>query len=114
MSSYQLPTPSAMSLSGVQPKVSLVNAPGGHYVMRSKIDDTCHFIGKLPASEYEKMPEVEHLSMQLAGLAGVNVCKTKLKSLSSIDSRLPFTMRGDARNFLLVHRFESEARSVLI
>ena len=44
--------------------------------------------------------------MQLAQLAGVNVCTTELLPLSSIASNLPFTLRDDARKFLLVHRFD--------
>lgn len=108
MSSYQTPTPEAFSLSGVQPKVELVSAPGGRYVMRSKTDNDSHFIGKLPASDHEGMPEVEFLSMQLAQIAGVNVCHVELKPLAAIADLLPFAMRDDARNFLLVRRFDRD------
>lgn len=108
MSSYQLPTPDATSLSGVQPKISLVQEPGGRYVMRSKNDAGLHYIGKLPASDYQGLPEVEHLSLQLAAKAGVNVCTAELLPLSSIASQLPFALRDDARNFLLVHRFDRD------
>jgi serine/threonine-protein kinase HipA len=111
MSSHQLPTPEAISLSGVQPKVSLVEAPGGRYVMRSKNSVGLHFIGKLPASDYARMPEVEYTSLLLAQAAGVNVCTAKLLPLSAIASQLPFTLRDDARNFLLVHRFDRDVDS---
>ena len=107
-SSFQLPTPQAVSLSGVQPKISLMEAPDGRYVMRSKLSDDCHFIGKLPTSDYRGLPEVEHLSMQLAQLAGVNVCRTELLPLSAIDSKLPFSVREDARQFLLVYRYDRD------
>lgn len=109
MSSHQLPTPEAVSLSGVQPKVSLVDGPGGRYVMRSKQSNGRHYIGKLPASDYAGLPEVEHVSLQLAAAAGVNVCKAELLPLTAIADKLPFSLRDDARNFLLVHRFDRDA-----
>jgi len=109
MSSHQLPTPEAVSLSGVQPKVSLIDAPGGRYVMRSKASTGRHYIGKLPASDYPALPELEHLSLQLAQAAGVTVCRTELQPLAAIADRLPFSLRDDARNFLLVHRFDRDA-----
>lgn len=109
-SSFQLPTPQAVSLSGVQPKVDLVRSPGGRYVMRSKnASDGVHFIGKLPASDYEGLPEVECLSMHLAQAAGVTVAAAQLLSLHEIADKLPFTLRDDARNFLLVRRFDRDA-----
>lgn len=109
-SSHQLPTPQAVSLSGVQPKVDLVHEPGGRYVMRSKTAlDGAHFIGKLPASDYEGLPEVEYLSLQLAAVAGVTVAEAQLLPLHAIGDKLPFTMRDDARNFLLVRRFDRDA-----
>lgn len=109
MSSHQLPTPEAVSLSGVQPKVSLVDGPGGRYVMRSKQLDGRHYIGKLPASDYAGLPEVEHLSLQLAAAADVKVCTAELMPLTAIADKLPFSLRDDARNFLLVHRFDRDA-----
>lgn len=109
-SSHQLPTPQAVSLSGVQPKIDLVFEPGGRYVMRSKKGVTgAHFIGKLPASDYEGLPEVELLSMRLAHAAGVTVADTELLPLHAIADKLPFTLRDDARNFLLVRRFDRDA-----
>lgn len=109
-SSHQLPVPQAVSLSGVQPKVDLVYAPGGRYVMRTKDPLTgAHFIGKLPASDFEGLPEVEYLSMQLAQASGVHVAETRLLPLQAIADKLPFTLRDDARNFLLVTRFDRDA-----
>ncbi|MDO8300904.1 type II toxin-antitoxin system HipA family toxin [Lacisediminimonas sp.] len=109
-SSDQLPTPQAVSLSGVQPKVDLVQAAGGRYVMRSSTaSGGAHFIAKLPASDYQGLPEVEHTSLLLAAAAGVRVCQAQLQPLSAIADKLPFTLRDDARNFLLVRRFDRDA-----
>lgn len=111
MSSHQLPTPQAESLSGVQPKVSLIRNPDGRYVMRSKNDIGLHFIGKLPAGDFAKMPELESLSLSLARAAGVHVCTTELLPLTSIANQLPFSLRDDASNFLLVHRFDRDVQT---
>lgn len=118
-SSTQLPLPEAVSLSGVQPKVELMESQG-RYVMRSsmmRLDslrpeerrDGAHFIGKLPASEYPGLPEVEYTALQLACAAGVKVAQAELLPLSAIADTLPFTLRDDARHFLLVRRFDRDA-----
>lgn len=107
--SGQLPLPDAASISGVQPKVALVLDPGGRYVMRSKNESGQHFIGKLPATDYAKMPEVEFSAMEMAKAAGVNVCAYDLLPLTSIAGQLPFPLREDDRNFFLVHRFDRDA-----
>ena len=109
LSSYQTPAPHAISLSGVQPKVALMSAPRGRYVMRSKTAAGRHFIGKLPATDAAGMPEVEHTSLLLATAAGVDCCDAELLPLSAIADRLPFSLRDDARTFLLVHRFDRDA-----
>lgn len=108
-SAGQLPLPDAASISGVQPKVALVLDPGGRYVMRSKNDAGRHFIGKLPASDYANMPEVEFSAMSLARAAGVDTCECSLQPLAAIAGRLPFALREDDRHFLLVHRFDRDA-----
>ena len=109
MSSGQVPTPEGVSLSGVQPKLELILDPDGRYVMRSKDNAGKHFIGKLPAAGFPMMPEVEYASLQLAEAAGVRTCAHELLPLTSIKDKLPFEMREDARNFLLVHRFDRDA-----
>ena len=109
MSAGQLPTPDGESISGVQPKIGLVRAAGGRYVMRSKDARGAHFIGKLPASDYPQMPEVEFSSLALARAAGVQVCEHELVPLTAIADRLPFGLRSDAENFLLIHRFDRDA-----
>ena len=112
MSSGQLATPDGASISGVQPKVALVRAPGGRYVMRSRrVEEAqgAHFIGKLPASDYPRMPEVEFSSLALAQAAGVQVCTHALLPLTAIAEQLPFGLRSDAEQFLLIHRFDRDA-----
>jgi serine/threonine-protein kinase HipA len=108
MSSAQMPAPESTSLSGVQPKVALVRDPGGRYVMRSKTHGG-HFIGKLPASDFPHMPEVEHVSLDLARAAGVTTCEHELLPLTDISGLLHESMREDSTRFLLVHRFDRDA-----
>jgi len=110
LSSDQLPTPEAQSISGVQPKVGLVRDPGGRYVMRSKTGSG-HFIGKLPTGDYPQLPEVEHASLLLAQAAGVTTCSHELLPLHQINDKLPFEMRDDAQRFLLMHRFDRDANT---
>lgn len=111
MSSVQIPTPEAESISGVQPKVALVRSPDGRYVMRSKTNGGQHFIGKLPVSSHEALPEIEHLSLRLAAAAGVETCVHELLPLSTIADQLPFALREEAENFLLVHRFDRDVQT---
>ncbi|VVE56504.1 phosphatidylinositol kinase [Pandoraea sputorum] len=110
MSSVQMPAPESTSLSGVQPKVALVREAGGRYVMRSKYEGG-HYIGKLPASDYPQMPEVEHTSLLLAAAAGVATCEHALLPLSDIAGQLDQEMRADSTRFLLVHRFDRDANT---
>jgi len=110
MSSAQMPAPESTSLSGVQPKVALVREPGGRYVMRSK-NHGGHFIGKLPASDFPQMPEVEHASLNLAEAAGVKTCEHELLPLTEIAGSLHEAMREDSTRFLLVHRFDRDANT---
>jgi serine/threonine-protein kinase HipA len=109
MSSGQLPVPDGESLSGVQPKLALVQEPGGRYVMRSRDHAGAHFIGKLPATDYPNMPQVEFASLTLAAAAGVDTCRFALEPLSAIAGNLPFGLRHDASRFLLVQRFDRDA-----
>jgi serine/threonine-protein kinase HipA len=108
MSSGQVPTPQQTSISGVQPKVALVAGGPGRYVMRSRQSATRHFIGKLPTSEFEHLPEVEYSALTLARAAGVDTCDFALEPLSAIADRLPYAMRKDERDFLLVSRFDRD------
>lgn len=108
MSSGQVPTPQQTSISGMQPKVALVLAAPGRYVMRSRQTAGRHFIGKLPTTEFERLPEVEYSALKLAAAAGVDVCEVSLEPLSVIADRLPYAMQQDGRNFLLVSRFDRD------
>lgn len=99
-----MPLPEATSLSGVQPKLSLVQS-GGRYVARTKDAKGVHIIAKLPTVEYPLLPQVEELSMRLAAAAGVSVCEVWLALLESIDVDKPYLL-GEGRQFLAVRRFD--------
>ena len=100
------PVAGAVSLSGIQPKLGLVEK-GGRYVARTRArSDGLHIIAKLPAVDYALLPEVEHLSLQLAQAAGVQVCQASLRPVSDIDLQdQPFVLNAGA-NFLAVERFD--------
>mgnify|MGYP003575784572 CR=1 FL=1 len=98
------PVAGATSLSGVQPKLSLVEQ-GGRYVARTKGADGLHIIAKLPTVEYPLLPEVEELSLRLAAACGVDVCHAQLAPVGAIDADAPFILR-QARSFLAVRRFD--------
>lgn len=99
-----VPLPEATSLSGVQPKLSLVQS-GGRYVARTKNARGIHIIAKLPTVEYPLLPQVEELSMRMAAVAGVNVCEVELAPLENIEADQPFVL-GEGRQFLAVKRFD--------
>ncbi len=92
------------SLSGVQPKLSLVQA-GSRYVARTKDTRGQHIIAKLPSAEFPLLPEVEALSLQLAQAAGVEVARARLVPMEDIDVDIPFVL-GPSRHFLAVERFD--------
>ncbi len=92
------------SLSGVQPKLSLVQ-DGARYVARTKDAAGLHIIAKLPSAEFPLLPEVEALSLQLAEAAGVDVNRARLVPLDEIDTDIPFIL-GPSRHFLAVERFD--------
>lgn len=92
------------SLSGVQPKLSLVQA-GSRYVARTKDASGLHIIAKLPSAAFPLLPEVEALSLQLAQVAGVDVNRVRLVNLDEIDTDIPFVL-GPSRHFLAVERFD--------
>ena len=62
------PLPFGVSISGMQPKVGLIEQ-GGRYGARKRHGIT-RIIGKLPQVDRPMLPEVEHLSLSLAGAAG--------------------------------------------
>lgn len=105
MSVVAEPMREATSLSGLQPKLSLVREPGGRYVARTRDARGVHIIAKLPTAEFPRMPEVEALSLALARQAGVDTCDARLARLEEIDAQVPFALDA-SRNFLAVERFD--------
>lgn len=106
MSVIEAPVAGATSLSGIQPKLGLVER-GGRYVART-LDDTdgVHIIAKLPTVEYALLPEVEELSLRLARVAGVDSCHATLRPVGDIlPQDQPFTIES-GRQFLAVQRFD--------
>lgn len=97
------PLPLGVSISGMQPKVGLIEQ-GGRYVARKRHGVT-RIIGKLPQVDRPMLPEVEDLSLSLAAAAGANVCEHKLVSLQKMDFEHGYTLGGSG-NFLAVTRFD--------
>jgi serine/threonine-protein kinase HipA len=98
------PEADATSLSGIQPKLALVEF-GGRYVARSKNKDGVHIIAKLPTVDFALLPEVEALSLQMARAAGVDAAIATLAPLSAITEVIPFVL-GASSDFLAVRRFD--------
>ncbi|QHE84224.1 type II toxin-antitoxin system HipA family toxin [Hydrogenophaga sp. BPS33] len=109
MSVIESPVAGATSLSGIQPKLGLVEQ-GGRYVARTRDrTDGVHIIAKLPAVEYPLLPEVEELSLRLARAAGVTTCRAVLRPVRDIAAQdQPFTLEP-GRQFLAVQRFDRHA-----
>lgn len=105
MSVIDDPLEDGISLSGVQPKIALV-AQGGRFVAARSLDSG-HIIGKLPTSQYDLLPQVEHLSLKLAKVAGVNACETTLELVDLIDNTGQFIL-GKSKHFLAVQRFDRD------
>lgn len=99
------PLDDGISLSGIQPKLGLV-AQGGRFVAGRRHGDS-HIIGKLPTVQHDLLPEVEHLSLQLAKAAGVTACEATLEPLSAIDSQHGYVL-GKSDHFLAVQRFDRD------
>lgn len=100
------PMEEGVSLSGVQPKLGVIKQ-GDRYVGRTKDHDT-HIIAKLPVVGQPTLPELEHLSLQLAAASGVNVCETYLEPLAKLEVQHGYDL-GDAdrtTNFLAVIRYD--------
>jgi len=107
------PTQEAVSLSGVQPKLSVLRDAAGRYVGRTRLQDAggawpdTHIIAKLPAVGYPRMPEVEHLSLSMASAAGVDTCQHTLEPLGLLLEPHRYDLGDEARqNFLAVQRFD--------
>ena len=100
------PFQGALSISGVQPKIGVNKNAGGRFVGRTSMGDAS-IIAKLPSTEYPRMPQLESLSMSLAGLAGVDVCQSELAPLSALAAPHRYDL-GDELDgqFLAVTRFD--------
>ena len=99
------PLVDGVSISGMQPKLALI-LEGGRYVSRTRHKDA-HIIGKLPTAQYDRLPEVEHLSLQLAQAAGVTVCSASLQPLAAIMAEHPHAAE-EQQQFLAVRRFDRD------
>ena len=99
------PLPQGVSISGMQPKLGLIEE-GGRYVARKRMGST-RIIGKLPQVDRPMLPEVEHLSMALAAAAGADVCEHKLVPLDKLLMTHGYTL-GGSENFLAVTRFDRD------
>ena len=106
MTVIEAPVAGATSLSGIQPKLGLVEH-GGRYVARTRDSrSSTHIIAKLPANAYPLLPEVEALSLRLARAAGVHTCDAELRPMTDIVPQdQPFTLDSQ-RRFLAVRRFD--------
>jgi serine/threonine-protein kinase HipA len=106
MSVTAAPLDDGVSLSGVQPKVGVVKE-GGRYVGRTKMQDT-HIIAKLPVVGQPLLPELEDLSLRLAGAAGVNVTEARLEPLDTLAVEHGYDLGEVDRktNFLAVTRYD--------
>lgn len=99
------PLEDGTSLSGVQPKLALIRE-GGRFVAARHLEGG-HVIGKLPTAMYDLLPQVEHLSLQLATAAGANVCTATLQPISLITADHNFIL-GKSDKFLAVERFDRD------
>lgn len=91
MSVIEQPLEDAISLSGVQPKMALIEA-GGRFVAARNFESG-HIIGKFPTTQYDLLPQLEFLSLKLAAAAGIAVCEASLE---------PIVLLGDAPQFVSV------------
>lgn len=103
-----------ISLSGVQPKLGVNKDDEGRYVARTRLTESTHVIAKLPVAGYPLMPEVEHLSMQLAVMAGVDACVTELVPLDQLMAQHHYDL-GDqdvaTTMFLAVPRYDRQGKT---
>ncbi|MGJ7615344.1 MULTISPECIES: type II toxin-antitoxin system HipA family toxin [unclassified Variovorax] len=100
------PFQGALSISGVQPKIGVNKNAEGRFVGRTSQGDAA-IIAKLPSSEYARMPQLENLSMTLAGLAGVDVCRFELVPLSALAAPHRYDLGEEVDGqFLAVTRFD--------
>ncbi|RZL64664.1 MAG: type II toxin-antitoxin system HipA family toxin [Variovorax sp.] len=103
------PFQDALSISGVQPKIGVNKDAQGRFVGRTSRGDAA-IIAKLPSSDYARMPQLEHLGMSLARLAGVDVCQFELAPLAALAAPHRYDLGDElAGQFLAVTRFDRES-----
>jgi len=107
------PMEEGVSVSGIQPKLAVLKQ-GDRYVGRTRSHDS-HIIAKLPVTGRPRLPELEHLSLQLAAAAGVNVCETSLAPLEQLAAEHGYELEDtDGKtNFLAVRRFDRDVDKAL-
>lgn len=106
MTVIEAPVAGATSLSGIQPKLGLVEHDGRYVARTRDTHNGVHIIAKLPAAAYPLLPEVEELSLRLAHAAGVHTCDAELRPMTDIVPQdQPFTLDSQ-RRFLAVRRFD--------
>jgi serine/threonine-protein kinase HipA len=105
------PLADAISISGVQPKLALLRTPNGRYVARQRDAQGRHIIAKLPTAQNAFLPEVEHLSLELARMAGVHVVDARLESMGAMVDEHEYDNLGEGQRFLAVDRFDRDALS---
>lgn len=100
------PMDEGVSLSGVQPKLAVIKH-GDRYVGRTKDEDT-HIIAKLPVAAIPFLPELEKLSLDLAALAGIDVCEAYLEPLGQLGVQHDYDLGevDQKTNFLAVVRYD--------
>ncbi|MEJ7688655.1 MAG: type II toxin-antitoxin system HipA family toxin [Variovorax sp.] len=106
MSVVEMPMPQGISVSGVQPKLGL-RRQGGRYVARTRAGASTRVIAKLPMVGRPHMPQLEKLSLDLTGAAGVDVCHAELAPLSAIAAEHSYAL-PDEPDFLAVTRFDRD------
>jgi serine/threonine-protein kinase HipA len=100
------PFQGALSISGVQPKIGVNKAPDGRFTGRTSVGES-NIIAKLPSSEYPRLPQVEHLGMQLAAFAGVDVCEVELAPMAALAAPHRYDLGEEIDGqFLAVTRFD--------
>jgi serine/threonine-protein kinase HipA len=99
------PLDQGFSLSGVQPKWTLVEQ-AGHYVKPGKDAAGRHVIAKFSAADMPHLVENEYscLALARAVLPEGQVAEASLQPLSALGAEVPFDLAG--KHFLAVERFD--------
>ncbi|AOB31247.1 phosphatidylinositol kinase [Bordetella sp. H567] len=113
MSVVEAPLDDGISISGVQAKLAVLKQ-GDRFVARTKLKHprhVRHVIAKLPVAQYPLLPELEHLSLQMAAASGVSVVESELAPLERLAVEHGYEL-GDVNantRFLAVYRYDRDA-----